>query len=137
MVSPFDVYLVMQLDAIRGALGAFGLVASVGAAFVAIFCATEARSQWSWDKETLEDRIARFAGYSKTAKRVLVAGLLSGLLSVGLPSSKTAAAMILIPALTSKEVVVPVAAEAKELYGLAKEALRGLAERKPEPKPED
>ena len=48
------------------------------------------------------------------------------LLSIGIltPSSKTAAAMIVLPALTSEEVVGTVKSEAKEPYEMAKEALK-------------
>lgn len=135
MISALDVYLVMQLDALRGALFGFGLPAVAGGIIAAIVCACEARSQWSWDKEPLEDRVARFAGYGSTAKKAAIAGVFGVLLSAALPSSKTAAAMILVPALTSKEVIEPVGREAAELYALAKEALRNVADRKPEREP--
>lgn len=122
MVSPFDVYLVMQLDSIGSMFLFFALVGSFVAVVLCLFGSIEEEpAVLSWGR-----KVAAFA---------ILSTLASGLL----PSSKTAAAMILIPALTSEEVVAPVSAEARELYGLAKAALRNVAERepKPEPKSED
>lgn len=135
MVTPFEVYLVMQLDQINVAAAAFGILAGAGGCASAIICTTSARDQWPWDKEPLEDRISRFDGYSRLSRRVAFAGAASLLVAVLLPSTKTAAAMILLPALTSKEVTEPLSREAGELYELAKSALRNAAN-KPAPKPE-
>jgi hypothetical protein len=125
MISAFDVYLVMQLDRISSGVGAIAIISSV---FVA-----GSLVGWFINADIDEDM-------SAAAKRLclrfsLVAAPLVIVWAL-IPSSKTAAAMILVPALTSEEVVEPVAAEARELYGLAKDALRGLAERD-EPKSGD
>jgi len=55
-----------------------------------------------------------------------------GFLVVGslIPSSKTLAAMIVLPAITSEEVVSIIKPEAKELYELTKDALRSMATEK-------
>lgn len=66
----------------------------------------------------------------KVAKSILSISIPLLIIGTLLPSSRTAAAMIVVPALTSKEVVEPVAGEAKELYDLAKEALKNLAKPK-------
>lgn len=135
MVTPFEVYLVLQLDVMIRAAFVFGLICALGGSIGAIHYTTEAGKQWAWDKEPPESRISRFASYTKIAKRFACAGLFSLAVSVFLPSTRTAAAMILLPALTSKEVTAPLSREAGELYELAKSALRN-ASNKPEPKQE-
>src|SRR5690606_7040123 len=71
----------------------------------------------------------------RTFKRWMLFGggvlVFSFLLASLLPSSKTAAAMIVLPAITSDTVVQTVAPEARELYELAKDALRSVAKDKP------
>lgn len=75
---------------------------------------------------------ARGAAYHRLAPRIaVVAGVLLTV-NAFLPSTKTAAAMIVIPAVANNEAIQR---EAGELYGIAKDALRELAKPdKPEPK---
>ena len=105
MVSSFKVYLVMQLDDIRIGLAIFGVVFSIGGAIA------------------YNGQVGFFAP-ALAALGVLLWGI-----STFLPSSKTAAAMIVIPAITQDEVVETVSGEAKELYALTKDALRELAKK--------
>ena len=133
MVTPFEVYLVLQLDSINAFLLGVGMPALIGGAVAAIAFAVNARNQYSWDKEPPADRLARYAEYAKSSRRFAYAGIAAVALSVIVPGTKTAAAMIIIPALTSKEVTEPLSREAGELFELAKEALRNAAS-KPEPK---
>jgi hypothetical protein len=134
MVSPFEVYLVMQLDSINAL---FGLLAGASALLAGGWLFIVAMSTDFDFQASKEEKKVRLDAAKKFSFRTFLFGVACLVAAAFLPSTKTAAAMILIPALTSKEVVEPVATEAKELYGLAKEALRGLAERKPEPKSED
>jgi hypothetical protein len=111
MISAFDVYLVMQLDSIKDAIAAI---------MVALFCLVFAQVLFLIIEEV----------YSKALL------ILSSLLLVAsitafsfIPSSKTAAAMMIIPKLTSLEAIETVNPEVKELYDLAKGALRGVVEK--------
>lgn len=110
MIDAWDVYWVMQLDAVRVTL----IILSTALGIVCTFA-------------TLHTFIEE-VGFPHLKKLVAVWALLM-LAAAFTPSSKTAAAMIVVPALTSEEVVQPVSEEARELYGLAKDALRNLGEK--------
>lgn len=124
MVTPLEVYLVLQLDSIKAlvcwvsGIGAFGTAVASIAGFFAHAEGDEVGTQ-----------VLRFA------RKFFIVAIFGLFVGVALPSTKTAAAMILLPALTSKEVTEPLSREAGELYDLAKSALRNAAS-KPEPKPE-
>ncbi len=119
MVSAFEVYLVLQLD-------------SIGTAAFVAFLVLLALILIPRINDTMLDRKTR--PYNKT---LVAAAVLCFITSALLPSSKTAAAMIIVPALTSKGVVEPLTAEAKDLYALAKGALKKVVEAAPEPKTEE
>lgn len=107
MVTPFEVYVVMQLDTVIVSAFVFGmLLFIVGAFYVAVGSEDYSRGMF-------------WAGVVSFAL-----GILCILAGTFLPSTKTAAAMIVLPAITSEEVVAPVSAEARELYDLAKQAIR-------------
>lgn len=101
MITAFDVYLVMQLDTIR----AFFTLLSIVIFAIGVF-----NAQGLLDEP-----------------RVVVTpvfGVFLAVLSAILPSSKTMAAMIIFPAISSIESTGAVAPEVKEVWELAKEALR-------------
>lgn len=116
MIDAFDVYLVMQLDSIRAAVGTVALLA--GAISAIAVCPVK-------------------EGHKKAMKYVVVGGFILCALSAAaatlLPSSRTAAAMILLPAVTSQEVTDVLKPEVQELWGLTKDALKGLASGKDKP----
>ena len=114
MVSAFEIYLVMQLDSIVSAL-----LVIAGASGFAAMCAGFYGA--------LEDE----DGPKSFAKRLCVWFVASILLAAFVPSTKTAAAMIVIPAVANSETVHK---EAGELYAIAKQALKEIAT--PEPKKE-
>src|SRR5690606_27484916 len=81
--------------------------------------------------------VAMFAYVADVHQRVSAWGVILGLVGFGmwganmfLPSSNTAAAMMVLPAITSESVVQTVAPETRELYELAKDALRSVAKDK-------
>ena len=112
MISAWQIYLVMQLDNITSAATIIGtIVGGTGAATILLGYMVEEIS------------------LVKASKKMLWVSLPLISLATLLPNSRTAAAMIVVPALTSKEVVEPVAGEAKELYDLAKEALKNMAKK--------
>ena len=112
MISAWQVYLVMQLDSITSTATIIGTV--LGA------CAFATGATGIMCEEDFLQNVG---------KKLLWVSVPLLTIATLLPSSRTAAAMIVVPAFTSKEVVEPVAGEAKELYNLAKEALKNLAKK--------
>lgn len=114
MITPFEVYLVMQLDTISN-VSLFALCI-LGLTF-AILSGTAGMMYADGDKEDS-------AALKRVLRKIFPYLLVSLMVSTFLPSTKTAAAMIVLPALTSDEVVKPLGNEARELYDLAKQALK-------------
>lgn len=110
MISAWNVYLVMQLDSI--VVAAFGMAVILGIA--AIICTIVAAIAGA-EGEPLAPRMAR------ATKSVSAAFFVAVLASALLPSTKTAAAMIVLPAMANNETLKR---EADDLYGLAKQALK-------------
>lgn len=114
MISPWEIYWVLQLDTIGTAASIASFIGLVALPFVWGFAVIEIRERWAH----------------------IVAGAVSllWLVAIGaavfLPSTKTAAAMLVIPAIANNERVQK---EAGELYGLAKDALKRAGA--PEPAP--
>ena len=121
MISPLEVYLVMQLDAIiSGLFVIIGFaVFTIGA--IALAIALERDDTSSTNPEYLQ-LVARHRKLGKLACAMAALIIVANLI----PSSRTAATMIVLPAVTSREVAEVVGPEAKELYNLAKDALRSL-----------
>lgn len=128
MITAFEVYLVMQLDRISN--GLTGLIAAfiILAVILALFGAM-VRDMHTEGTDTYETGKKMHQAIPKIGASLVVLIGVNALL----PSSKTAAAMILLPAITSKEVIEPIAGEAKELYGLAKQALKDMVNEGKEP----
>lgn len=124
MISAFDVYLVMQLDHISSALCGIFIFSII--AFLPCFaisalpssdCATEFDNELS--------RKCR-----KAAKLLGITSIAICFIATFIPSSTTAAAMILLPKIASEKNMQVVGKEAGELYGLAKKALEKLGDKK-------
>lgn len=136
MITAWDVYWVMQLDSIRGSLwflGYAGIATVVGLTLwngISRFDTAEFPSLCN-----AEERKAAWKVRGDIRQKALLACIPAVLLASFLPSSKTAAAMIILPALTSEEVTKPLAKEAGDLYRLAKRALEEAVDAEPEPKP--
>lgn len=113
MISAFEVYLVMQLDAIRGGVLTLALLSGTG-----LLGTLMALSIGDVDEQECK----------KWRKWFLVLTPALTLLFSATPSTQTAAAMVIVPAITSQEVVD----EASELYTMAKEALRDALPKKEE-----
>lgn len=107
MISPWDIYLVMQLDSINGTfewMAWMCAIAAGGIAFVHLITEGEAGS---W----------------RSVKIALAISLASAFATAFIPASKTAAAMLVIPAIANNEAIQR---EAGDLYQLAKDGLREL-----------
>ena len=119
MITPFMVYVVLQMNSINGLLLFMALITAASTLLFLIL-----RASWSPCSYTDEDRIA----YEKWLRRSLISAAIAGIILGLSPSSKTLAAMLILPALTSEEVIKPVGKELKELYDLAKDGLRSIVE---------
>lgn len=107
MISPWEIYLVMQLDTITSA-----------ATLVSFLGATALIFMWVWIAEESEGFTARLIGAALTGMWGVCV-----VVAIFLPSSKTAAAMIVIPAIANNEQFRD---EAGDLYRLAKQGLQKL-----------
>lgn len=119
MITPFQVYLVMQLDSISDMSLLLFLLFMIAFAFTLI------------KKNLIEDHLADDGQELLPVKRALKIELICASIFCSIcafmPSSKTAAAMIILPAITSDKVVNTVTPELKELYSLTKDALKNLS----------
>jgi len=117
VISPWTVYWIMQLSTIKLAL----ILLPVASFFVVGFlgCATDGDAVY-------DERAGKFLKWTKIWLAWVIACFA---IAPFVPSSKTAAAMVLIPAIANNETVQK---EAGELYQLAKDGLKELV--KPEEK---
>ena len=111
MISALDVYLVMQLDSLRSFLGFVGVFVLLSSGFALTF---------SLDFEKITVKAIRWCA---------AAGAAAFLLSAVLPSTQTAAAMIILPRIANNSMVQ---GDAKEFYTLAVGALREALGKKPD-----
>lgn len=125
MITAWDVYWVMQLDRIGGATFALSVIVAVVGWIFAI-----GRYLHINDEIHGDDRARAFARHARYVRAICATSVALLLAATLLPSSKTAAAMIVLPAITSDTVVETVGPEARELYELAKDALRSVAKPK-------
>ena len=119
-MSAWTIYWILQLDSI-GVF--FGLLFIAGAIFTGStvlvgVCVTD---RGCYPSEKQDEAWERF---KRTGWRVGAATVIVGAMSTFIPSTKTAAAMVVIPAIANNETI---RAEAGDLYRLAKEALREAA----------
>lgn len=106
MISGWEIYLVMQLDTVRTVFFILGGIGALASCFFGFFAFV--------DDEDQPAILAKKTGI--IAVPVLIAAAL-------IPSSRTAAAMIIIPAVANNETIQQ---EANDLYQLAKDGFRRL-----------
>ena len=118
-MSAWEVYLILQLDSIHAALVAVSLLSALAATavFLAGILGLEASSP-------------RGAILSWLAALVLTVSLtgVTALAVALLPTTKTAAAIYIVPRLTTDENVDALKSEAGEVYGLFKDWLEQQAQ---------
>lgn len=125
MITAWDIYWVMQLDSISCTITFFTIAATIAAAcFYGIGalvtdrgCYPSTKQDESWERT------------KNRARWMVVAAFAFGFAGAFIPSTKTAAMMLVIPAVANNEAIQK---EAGDLYGIAKDALRELAKPKPE-----
>lgn len=113
-ISPWEMYLVLQLDSIRAALNTFSTLGFF------LFCPFCLLFPFFADAAGIKNTPAIIKKTAKVGALVLVPAFI---LTATIPSSRTMAAMIVVPAIVNNP---SIRSEAGELYELAKEALRGV-----------
>jgi 4-hydroxybenzoate polyprenyltransferase len=128
-MTAWQIYWVMQLDAIRGFLSVISIFALMASLMLGSlgFLFNDQMDHPS-DRQNERWNVIR-----SITTRIIVAAAVVAAANVALPTTRTAAAMIVLPTITSDTVREAVAPEARELYQLAKDALRHAAG-KDEPK---
>lgn len=109
-ISPWDIYWILQLDSVIGA--AIAVLVCCGTAVLILLMFSPI-----WLDEAGDPR--KFA--ATAARRLAYFAFPALLVTVFIPSSKTAAAMVVLPAITNN---ANVQREAGDLYAMAKDALR-------------
>lgn len=121
-MSSWTIYWILQLDSI-GAAFSFACT-SMGIIWAALQlgCLAHAgEDHWSWNQQKLEGRKAAREKIRRSVRYLPYA--FASLLAINslVPSTKTAAAMVVIPAIVNNESLKN---DAGELYQLAKQALK-------------
>lgn len=127
VISPWAIYWILQLDSIGSALTMVGIAASFIAVALGINAFFNRDMAEVYEDSTYPEGKAKHASLiakSDSALRVFkrlapVAGILL-LASAFVPSTKTAAAVVIIPTVANNETIQR---EAGDLYKLAKDAL--------------
>lgn len=115
MISASEVYWVMQADTLISILIPIAFITALSGATV-IICSILG-----------VDGVPQEAFRKQTGWNLLLVSLTCALLIAFIPNSKTLAAMVLLPTITSDKVIDTISPEAKELYGLTKDALKNLS----------
>lgn len=127
-MTAWQVYWVMQLDGIGYTL-TFFTFALVCAALQFLFIGsliTERGSSYATDKQD-----AARATIQRRTKWLVIGAIATATVNVFVPTTKTAAAMVVLPAIANSEAI---RAEAGDLYHIAKQALReAVTDDQPEP----
>ena len=121
-MSPFLVYILFQADSISAALIFVAVVAGIA------FCLAvpvKAMAESAMDKD--EDAAATYK-VSRVVIWVCPFLIAAGVL---MPSTKTIAAMVVLPKITSPQAIDTMSKESRDIYDLAKKALTKLADDKP------
>lgn len=118
MITPFQIYLIMQLDSLNGVAIFLSILSGVACLVGCIMYIVNIDLAPKYD----DNKAYYETGHKlmRVARWPFVIALAAATL---LPSSKTMAAMIILPAIVNNEKVQQ---EAGELYKIAKEGLREL-----------
>lgn len=138
MISAFEVYLVMQLDSVRGAIELLSVLSGLATLALigySLFCHQSNPDEWYSPefRDAAKAHKERAPAVTTYAKRMATAFCVLVCINALVPPTKTAAAMIVLPALSSDTVIDAVTPEVKELLGLTKEALKAAAVTSKEP----
>ena len=131
MITPFKIYIVMQLDSINAVLwiALVALLACCCYGLVKSFCGADDAALW----EGLNDKqhqiaVANIGVGKRICKKSMTYAIPLLLALAFIPSTRTAAAMFVIPAIANN---AEIKQEAGEMYEIAKAALQNISEAKP------
>ena len=122
-MSPFLVYMMFQADAISAL---FGILAALTALASFILVCFACQSICSWENK--EEVRAIKAKTARAAKVTIPAAVFLFAAALLFPSTKTIAAMVVLPKLTSPQALDAMGSEARDIYRLAKQALANIAD---------
>ena len=121
-MNAWTIYWILQLDTVVDALTVAASMSGMAAGGLYLFSAMhKAEDSYSWNEPKAGDRATFRALLLKRAKPVAIVACLLAVAVTLLPTSKTAAAMVIVPAIANNETIRK---ESGELYDLAKQALR-------------
>jgi hypothetical protein len=121
VISPWQIYLILQLDSFGSGFEYIAILGLVAAVTFALIGALDKEGAANYPNHpAAESKRKSGAAQHRRASWFFGASLLAGAFTCLLPSTRTAAAMFLIPAVANNETIQR---EAGELYTLAKDAL--------------
>jgi hypothetical protein len=129
-MNAFSLYLILQLDSIGNTLMIVSIVGTL-AGLIALIVAAVQRGDENWPGREADHTTSN--AIFKHAKRGLITCVALFAVNGLLPSSKTAAVMIVLPAVANNE---NIQREAGELYQIAKQGLADLVKKAVAPKDE-
>lgn len=127
-MNAWTIYWILQLDSINGLAGIVAILSAI--AFIILFVGKKISADFAeiWADSPGHPEYKRYVAKERAATRALkpaaVCLAVFATVSAFLPSTRTAAAMVVLPAIANNETVQR---EAGDLYQLAKEALRNAA----------
>jgi hypothetical protein len=124
-MNAFSLYLILQLDSIVRTLGIISVIGAGGSLLGFIVAALQRSDEYNGHEVS--------SAIFKYAKRGLITCVALFAFNGLLPSSKTAAVMIVLPAVANNE---NIQREAGELYQIAKQGLADLVKKAVAPKEE-
>jgi uncharacterized membrane protein len=129
-MNAFSLYLILQLDSIGTTLAIVSIVGAL-ASVIGLIVAGCQRGDENWRAGGVDHTVSN--AIFKYAKRGLITCVALFAFNGLLPSSKTAAVMIVLPAVANNE---NIQREAGELYQIAKQGLADLVKKAVTPKEE-
>ena len=126
-MTSFQVYLLMQADSIRAIFWTATILLVVALAFAVVIGAVEAADLPDWEIEGKKGDYPKVEAIRRFRNRLFVWLIPVALIAGALPSTKTIAAMIVLPKITSPAALNAMGEKGQQLYDLTLKALDKLA----------
>lgn len=129
-MNVWTIYWILQLDSINAFMVAIMFVFLLATGFALMFGLLESSAgKVAPEMDVSKREAARGAALLAVSKKTAIPAILASIMVAFLPSTKTVAAMVVLPAIANNETIRK---ESGELYQLAKQALREAATGKDE-----
>lgn len=130
-MSPFLVYLLMMADDVKSVFGFLSVV--LGFATIVCFAGRALSASMVYESDIREQSRdwrtwQTWIGFGKLAPWLFGVAIA---ISTFMPGTKTIAAMIVLPKITTPQAIDTMSKESRDIYDLAKKALANLADDKP------